>query len=555
MPRPLVLLDLPVEMLSLLCVALGSTCGGIVAQTCLRLTCNQLYACLSLYLSDNGRVRLCLAHLATYVHSVRHRPLYVFELSSRRVVTLSWDKRLLKYEFENNPSPRCRLFLPDGMLVWYLDTFHCVGLFDSTDADKWIRCMTSVKELRKLCDDQQTLRLISAPESKVVASRRKIEFQPSWQTTWTTVLTHLNAPTNHSIAELELDANGFEGIPSLSVSDLLPVLSRLHTLKLQAIPLDSPSSIFRNAKDIVHLDLSGSVDHADGLRCLQIGLMLREWRSHSSHDRKVLVMDNVVFDPRYVSRVVAGAWDKDTGLLCAESESSVTVTYDEDAPLVYVSLSRVLWDTWMTAIDEVYNSPKDLLDVRVKLTYRSDSSSDLGASATASPVLALKKSKKAKLLGPTASSLIVPSSSPAPSFIIASVEGYSNATRERDRYMIQWYDFPCKSCGCIWRKNAITVSFRQTAVSECFKSKKACSVRPEYTRMQNGELWITDRHMPGNGGTDLTPSAAEIVAAEAHGLLVAVDPNSKEARLYFTPLEKLGAKAPASWPAGVPAPV
>ena len=80
-------------------------------------------------------------------------------------------------------------------------------------------------------------------------------------------------------------------------------------------------------------------------------------------------------------------------------------------------------------------------------------------------------------------------------------------------------------------------------------------MRPEYTRMQNGELWITDRHMPGNGGTDLTPSAAEIVAAEAHGLLVAVDPNSKEARLYFTPLEKLGAKAPASWPVGVPAPV
>ena len=49
--------------------------------------------------------------------------------------------------------------------------------------------------------------------------------------------------------------------------------------------------------------------------------------------------------------------------------------------------------------------------------------------------------------------------------------------------------------------------------------------------MQNGELWITDRDMPGNGGTDLTPSAAKIVAAKAHGLLVAVDPNSKT-RVY-----------------------
>ena len=60
--------------------------------------------------------------------------------------------------------------------------------------------------------------------------------------------------------------------------------------------------------------------------------------------------------------------------------------------------------------------------------------------------------------------------------------------------------------------------------------------------------------MPGNGGTDLTPSAAEIVAARQHGLLVAVDPSSK-ARVYFTPLENPGSKAPASWPAGVPNPV
>ena len=74
-------------------------------------------------------------------------------------------------------------------------------------------------------------------------------------------------------------------------------------------------------------------------------------------------------------------------------------------------------------------------------------------------------------------------------------------------------------------------------------------MRPEYARMESGELWITDRHMPGNGGTDLTPSAAEIVAARQHGLLVAVDPISK-ARVYFIPLEKPGAKALSSWPAG-----
>ena len=45
--------------------------------------------------------------------------------------------------------------------------------------------------------------------------------------------------------------------------------------------------------------------------------------------------------------------------------------------------------------------------------------------------------------------------------------------------------------------------------------------------MQAGERYITTRHMPGNGGTDLTPSRALISAAKAAGLIVAVDPVNK----------------------------
>lgn len=105
----------------------------------------------------------------------------------------------------------------------------------------------------------------------------------------------------------------------------------------------------------------------------------------------------------------------------------------------------------------------------------------------------------------------------------------------------------CKSCGCWWKEGAVTISFRQTAVSECFKGKKSCAQCKEYIRMQNGEKWITDRHMPSNGGNDLTPCSEEIVEAKAHGLLVAVDPHTKK-RAYFKPLNRDGAKVPAFWP-------
>ena len=440
----LVLLDLPDEVFFLVCRALGVTCGGLVSQTRLRLTCMYLYACLSLHFGDDVRVRLSLAQLATYVHWISHRPLYVLELSSLRVVTLSWDKQLLKHDFENNPSSRCRLFLPDDTLVWYLDSHHCVGLFDHTNVHTWLKSTSSIRQLKLFCKDEDTLALISKPESEVVQSRRTSAFQPSWHTTWKAVLSHLNTPSNQSIAELELDAYGVDAIPSpLSVSNLLSILPRLRTLKLRAIPLDSPSTVLRNAKDIVHLDLSDSVTHADGLLCLHIGHLLRKWRSHSLHDKKVMIMDNVSFDPRYVSRVVSGAWDKDVGTLDAESDSSFTVSHGDATPLLYLSLSLVLWDTWQTAIKEVYQAQKDLLAVEVKLTSRS-----LAASSSLS-VPPPKRQKKAKLLstvaGPPPPPVVLPTA-------VLDGNSYSNSTRERDRYMIQWYDFRCKSCGCVWNK-------------------------------------------------------------------------------------------------------
>eukprot|EP00966_Prymnesium_polylepis_P005419 124561-Prymnesium_polylepis.1 len=145
-------------------------------------------------------------------------------------------------------------------------------------------------------------------------------------------------------------------------------------------------------------------------------------------------MDNVTFDPRYVSRVVSGAWEKDVGTLDAESDSSFTGTHGHATPVLYLSLSFVQWDTWLTAINEVYHAQKDLLDVQVKLVCRSLPAS--GASSSVSLPPPPKKRKKAKLI-PTSG----PPPPPPPIAFPAAVVGghlvpYSNANRERDRYII-----------------------------------------------------------------------------------------------------------------------
>ena len=123
---------------------------------------------------------------------------------------------------------------------------------------------------------------------------------------------------------------------------------------------------------------------------------------------------------------------------------------------------------------------------------------------------------------------------------------YSDSVRERDRYMIQWFDYKCGNCGTVWTKNSVTISYRQTAVSECLKGKRGCTSRAECARMLSGEKFITCRHMAGNGGSDLTPSSAIIKAAEEHGLLVAIDPELLQPQFFKPhPTKPPPAKIPA----------
>lgn len=109
---------------------------------------------------------------------------------------------------------------------------------------------------------------------------------------------------------------------------------------------------------------------------------------------------------------------------------------------------------------------------------------------------------------------------------VQAVEQYTDAKRERDRYMWQWFPYTCNSCGVVWQPNCVTVSWRQSAVSACLHNKRKCMTRPEYTKMMNGETFLlTKAH-------DLTPDPSKVVEAAADGLVVAIDPTTKDYQFF-----------------------
>eukprot|EP00966_Prymnesium_polylepis_P096747 2241379-Prymnesium_polylepis.2 len=67
----------------------------------------------------------------------------------------------------------------------------------------------------------------------------------------------------------------------------------------------------------------------------------------------------------------------------------------------------------------------------------------------------------------------------------ADADHYSNTLRERDRYQIQWFDYACKNCGVVWKADCVTISFRQTAVSQCLKGPEEVQ-RPPRARAHAG---------------------------------------------------------------------
>ena len=152
------------------------------------------------------------------------------------------------------------------------------------------------------------------------------------------------------------------------------------------------------------------------------------------------------------------------------------------------------------------------------------------AAAPLAPPLAAAAAAAAPLAPPLAAAATVAVFVPA---VVGRVHThYTDAKRELDRGMFGWFDYACRNCGTVWTKNSVTVSFRQTAVSECLKSKRSCASRDECSRMLAGEKFITDKHCLGNGGKDLSPRPTDVLRYEQEGLLVGVNPSTGRYELF-----------------------
>lgn len=141
------------------------------------------------------------------------------------------------------------------------------------------------------------------------------------------------------------------------------------------------------------------------------------------------------------------------------------------------------------------------------------------------PTVTLKTTKRLKTTKtlPTTKTTTLPTTLP-PTLPDQSTS-YTNPRRELIRYMWQYKDHTCKHCGTLWPKHAVTISWRETCVSMCFKGKKMCTQRPEYARVQQGHLFITDKHVQGNGGLDLTPTPH--ITLQHQPKLPAIQPHNK----------------------------
>ena len=113
--------------------------------------------------------------------------------------------------------------------------------------------------------------------------------------------------------------------------------------------------------------------------------------------------------------------------------------------------------------------------------------------------------------------------------------GYKSPMRERDRHMMLWYDFTCPSCGALWTRNSVTVSFKETVASECKRGKRRCPERSEYHRTSAGETFI-------NRNERLTPPPQIVLWAEQDGLLVGINPETRKYEFFRADPDNPGRK-------------
>lgn len=539
--------EFPDELWHMILAAMGKSPAAFAEQCRLARVCRAFRSGVHLPRDNNGVCSVNLRELVNYVTLSRRESLDVFNLTTMRVERIGCNSEQLVYTFPGKPCSSARLYKPGLLLVWCppgCNVRFCYPIDTTTNNARSPYCIAdSVGDgdiaklvkipLKDFALSKDDTRLCCAKENFKLKSRTKSS-QASQSTSFEQqaidyIARVMRLPQNSSVVgmHLDLDANAQQWFDVDSLINSMPRVTQLcltapRVASLAATHL-SPSAIVTIAQNATHielLDLSAAVDlsslHSAStyIATCALGNLMQTWKRSGNKCVHRLVLDDIII--AHFVELIFGACMPDRCTMEAITRDSYTT---DTCPVLYLSCSGMSFFPWRETIALAHAATTDLLDATIRLKL---------AQGEEHP-LPTKKSK--------------PASKPTDARFVAGIvvgqptstdSHYSNASRERDRYMWQWFDYECKNCRTVWPKHTVTISFRQTCVSECLKGKRSCASRQEYTSMKAGNLWITDKHIEGTGGLDLTPTPSEVLAAEAQGRLVGINAETKN-REYFVP--------------------
>ena len=503
--------DLPDELLLCVLDALGQTPASLLWRGRIKMTC-QLLRRLSFAIfprNEYGQVHIDVGQLSYYRRYHRVSQLVrAYDIQYQRVRVISLDPEIAQYIGTNRTHP-----LHDKL--GYLCTSRTLRYSPVDNLVIW-----SASNAWMTCDAHHAAahHLAATP---VLSKDIKLALnQPA-----------LPADLGRTRRTCNDDANFYESlvhvdddVRDLSITGLsnnvpteLPQFdgSRLTALALTDVSL-SQRSVCDLAKltNLLFLDLSGSLHAPSICTIAALATLLHEWHTEGGDELHRLLLDSNAdgtgfgmrsVDARHLALLVS-AFADDNQL----DRISTTSLADHH---VFLSCNRFDRNAWNQAI--------------------------LDKQAFYVPTVTIRHN--AAPPPPRVQPTLVPALSPS----AAIARTYANTSRERDRHLWQWYDYTCRNCGCVWKKHSITISYRQTAVSECLRRKKPCDARPEHDRMQAGEVFITDRNVPGNNGNNLTPNAEDTAKYDAMGVIIAINPENPGVYEYFrADPNKVGLKLP-----------
>lgn len=526
--------SLPYELFEVVLNSMGGTTAAFAEACIAKRVCKKARA-VSIRLprdEDASDVAFIdLSQLATYTYLRKTRYMQAIDAQTDKIVTIGASPRQLRHDFSDKPCAASWLYLPDKRIVWCPPSSLVRLTLPYAPKDKLLPIVNKpLFAWPKYDAEMQTL--ASAPYQTVPQKRSRTGFCPAYQDALDEVKRQIETTMNSDVRGLVLHVDKDENAP-IKVADLAKFqnIQRL-TLSRVSLKLNDLIRLVDTASHLVYFELyclnlpwlNSYTQSAYEQLFISFTTLLLRWKEHDNVHGLCLVDDRgqALKGHHHMALLhaalsdIASATDGTLEVIDHDDET-VAVLDSNDHARVFVSYRGITKIPWsqicMGTLSTLLERAKD----------------------AAYPAAEAEEDEAVVEQSVTQNAPVVPEKRSHATMAFARriwTSDYSNPVRERDRYMIQWYDAICSGCGAQWPKDTVTISAFQTYTSMCLKGKKPCTSRPQFQRVSNGEKFVVDDHMPGNGGTDLTPPCEQIKAAAKRGLLTAIDPTTRE-YVYF----------------------